>query len=87
MSVNVLNGIPYFYEFDISTCETSHTLFTRFTLHQIEGFLTHICCLNKSIGRDDIGEKDISLDKNLSASFPDLLTTVIRKKSLPNSQM
>ena len=51
------------------------------------GFLMHICCLNKSIGRDDIGEKDISLDKNLYTSFPDLLTTVIRKKSLPNSQM
>ena len=30
---------------------------------------------------------DISLDKNLCLSSPDLLTTVIREKNLPNGQM
>ena len=30
---------------------------------------------------------DISLGKNLSISSPDLLTTVIREKSLPNGEV
>ena len=38
------SGMPYFYEFDTDTCDTSHTLFARFTRHQIEQFLRHICC-------------------------------------------
>ena len=42
-------GMPYFYEFDTDTCETSHT-FTPFTGHQIEWLLRFLCCWNKSVG-------------------------------------
>ena len=74
--------MPYFYEFDTDTCETSHTVFTPFTRHQIERFHRYIWCLNKSIGKTCQ-----RLDKNFSMNSPDLLTFVIREKSLPNSQM
>ena len=77
------SGVPYFYEFYTDTCETSHTVFTPFTRHEIERFHRYIWCLNK---RHANGEK-VSLDKNFSMNFPYLLTFVIREKSLPNSQM
>ena len=34
--------MPYFYEFDTDTCETSHTVFTPLTRHQIERFLKRL---------------------------------------------
>ena len=34
-----VSGMPYFYEFDTDTCETSHTVFPPFTRHQIKRFL------------------------------------------------
>ena len=40
----------------------------------------------KASERHANGEK-VSLDKNFSMNSPDLLTFVIREKSLPNSQM
>ena len=46
------SGMPYFYEFDTDTCETSHTVFTPFTRYQIERFLRFICCSNKSIRKE-----------------------------------
>ena len=78
------SGMPYFYDFDMDTCETSPTLCTRFTRNQIERLLRNICIGMVSVKRSI---SDISLDKNLSLSSPELLTTDIRKKSVPDGLM
>ena len=58
--------MPHFHEFDTDTSETSHTVFTPFTRHQIERFLRYIWCLNKTGHRKDMLKVKRSVWKKIS---------------------